>query len=60
MSLIVRSNIKNYAKVEGKDQPLNVSGDFADKLNKKVEEMIKEACKRAKDNGRNTVMAKDL
>ena len=34
MSLIVRSNIKQYAKVD--DKLLNVSGDFADKLNKKV------------------------
>ena len=58
MSLIVRSNIKQYAKVD--DKLLNVSGDFADKLNKKAEEMIKEACQRAKSNGRNTVMAKDL
>ena len=58
MSLIVRSNIKQYAKVD--DKLLNVSGDFADKLNKKVEDAIKEACARAKANGRNTVMAKDL
>lgn len=57
MSLIVRSNIKQYAKTEGIN---NVSGDFADKLQKKNEELIKEACQRAKANGRNTVMAKDL
>ena len=58
MSLIVRSNIKIYAKID--DKALNVSGDFGDKLNKKVEDLIKEACSRAKSNGRNTVMAKDL
>ena len=58
MSLIVRSNIKQYAKID--DKALNVSGDFADKLTKKVEELVKEACARAKANGRNTVMAKDL
>lgn len=57
MSLIVRSNIKQYAKNEGIN---NVSGDFADKLQKKAEELIKEACQRAKDNNRSTVMAKDL
>jgi len=57
MSLIVRSNIKQYTKNEGLN---NVSGDFADKLQKKIEELIKEACQRAKANGRNTVMAKDL
>ncbi len=58
MSLIVRSNIKQHTKLG--DKTLNVSGDFADKLNKKVEDLIREACQRAKDNGRNTVMAKDL
>lgn len=58
MSLIVKANIKEAAKVD--DKPLNVSADFSDKLNEKVEAMIKEACARAKSNGRNTVMAKDL
>ncbi len=58
MSLIVKANIKGIAKVD--DKVLNVSADFADKLNEKVESLIKEACIRAKANGRNTVMAKDL
>jgi len=57
-SIVIRSRIKDYAKVE--DKTLNVSGDFGDKLNQKVIDLIKEACKRAKDNGRNTVMSKDL
>jgi len=58
MSLIVKANIKEVAKVD--DKALNVSADFADKLNEKVMAMIKEACARAKANGRNTVMSKDL
>ncbi len=58
MSLVVKAKIKEYAKVD--DKLLNVSGDFADRLSERVECMIKDACKRAKDNGRNTVMAKDL
>ena len=56
--LIIKSKIKDYAKID--DKPLNVSMDFADALSKKVEQMVKEACRRAKDNGRNTVMVKDL
>ncbi|MFH1510173.1 MAG: DUF1931 domain-containing protein [Candidatus Woesearchaeota archaeon] len=58
MSLVVKAKIREYAKID--DKVLNVSGDFADKLSEKVESMIREACKRAKDNGRSTVMAKDL
>lgn len=54
MSLVVKAKIKEYA------QNFNVSGDFADALNKKVEFMIKDALARAEANGRKTVMAKDL
>ncbi len=54
MSLIVKANIKEVAK------DFNVAGDFADALNKKVEDMIKAACSRAEANNRKTVMAKDL
>ncbi len=57
-SVIVRSNIKEYAKFN--DKPLNVSTDFYEKLEQKVIAAIKEACKRAKENSRNTVMAKDV
>ena len=58
MSLIVKAKLKEYAKVG--DKALNVSADLSDKLNEKVIAMVKEACARAKANGRNTVMAKDL
>ena len=57
-SLVVRSQIKNYTKVEGK--PLNISNDFYEVLNKKVEKLIEEACKRAKSNNRNTLMGRDV
>lgn len=56
--LVVRSNIKEYAKVN--EKPLNVSTDFYEKLNVKVSSIIKEACIRAKENNRNTVMGKDV
>jgi len=53
-SLVVRSKIKEFVK------DMNVSGDFADALSKKVETLIKEAMERAKANGRRTVQARDL
>ncbi len=56
--IIIRSKIKEYTEVDGKK--FQVSSDFADELAKKVEELIKQACKRAEANGRKTVMAKDL
>jgi len=58
MSLIVKSNLKDIAKID--DKALNISGDFADALNSKVEQFVRDACRRARDNGRSTVMAKDL
>ena len=57
-SVIVRSNIKEYAKVN--EKPLNVATDFYERLNEKVILLIREACKRAKENSRNTVMGKDI
>ena len=52
--LIVKSKIKEYAG------DFNVAGDFADSLSKKAEQMVKDACERAKANGRKTIMAKDI
>jgi len=57
-NLVVRSQIKNYAKVD--EKPLNISNDFFEALNKKVENVIKEACTRAKSNNRNTLMGRDV
>ena len=52
--LVVRSKIKDLAK------GMNVAGDFAETLSKKVEDLIKDAAKRADANGRKTVQSKDL
>ncbi len=52
--LVVKSKIKEYA--EG----MNVSGDFADALDKEVESLIKKAVERCKANGRKTVQGRDL
>lgn len=52
--IIVKAKIKEVAG------DYNVAGDVAEALNKKVEELVKNACARAEANGRKTVMAKDL
>ena len=56
--LVVKTKIKELAKIDEKS--LNVSTDFYEEINKKVERLIGEACKRARANGRNTVMGKDI
>lgn len=52
--LIVRSKIKEVAR------DFNVASDFPDALNKVAEMLVKEACMRARENQRRTIMAKDL
>jgi histone H3/H4 len=52
--LIVKSKIKDVVG------DLSVAGDFADALNAKAEQLVKNAAERAKANNRRTVMAKDL
>lgn len=57
-SLIVRFQVKEAAQIDGKK--INVSEDFYTELEKKVKVLIDEACKRAKQNSRNTVMGRDV
>ena len=52
--LIVKSRIK---EIVGE---INVGGDFAEALDAKAEQMVRDAVKRAEANGRRTIMAKDL
>jgi len=52
--VVVRSKVKEYA------QGCNVSGDFAEALNKEVVGLIKKAADRAKANNRKTVSSRDL
>ena len=54
MPVIVKSKVKEIC---GK---INVGGDFTDALDKKVEQMVKDAIERAKANNRRTIMAKDI
>ncbi len=52
--LIVVSNIKKVAK------SINVASDVPEALNKKIEQIIREAIARAKANNRKTLQGKDI
>ena len=54
VDLIVKSKIKEA--VSG----LNVAGEVAEALNKKVLKLLEEAAERAKANSRRTLQARDL
>ena len=57
-SVIVKSQVKEHAKLDGKS--LSVAEEFYRALEEKVKKDIEQACKRAKLNSRNTIMARDL
>ena len=57
-TLVVAGRIKELCK-DGKKQ-LNMSANLPAALTKKVEKILEDAVKRAKGNGRTTVMDKDL
>ena len=55
MSLIVKSNIKKAVKdLQGKEEEVGTA------LERKTEEILRDAVKRAKANGRRTLQARDL
>ncbi len=53
-SIIVKTKIRELA------QGYNVSSDFADALDEKAKQIIRDAIRRAEANGRKTIMSKDL
>ena len=57
-SVIVKSQVKELAKIDSK--PLSVAEEYYKALEEKNRKLIEEACKRAKLNSRNTLMARDL
>ena len=57
-SVIVKSQVKDLAKIDGKE--LSVAEEFYTALEGSVKKQIETACKRAKLNSRNTIMARDL
>ncbi len=61
MSLIVRSNIKKVVNELDKDNSVSsVAEEVGIELEKKVEDILEAAIKRAKANGRRTLQARDL
>ena len=55
-NLIIKSNIRRAVK----DKIANVATEVEQALNEKVQEILDEACERAKANGRRTLHARDL
>ena len=55
--LVVASKIKTFIKNEG---GCNTSAETIEILSAEVEKMLKKAIQNAKDQGRKTVMAKDV
>ncbi len=55
-TLVVQSKIKELVKKLN----MRTSSDFTDALSRQVEELVKKAARRAKENGRQTVRAHDL
>lgn len=54
MGLIVKNAVKDAAR------GFNVGGDFYNALDSEVQNVVKRALGRAKNNGRKTVQARDL
>ena len=50
----------NKSKIKELCGPVNISADFYEGMEKKVESLVKEAMVRAEANGRKTVMGKDI
>lgn len=61
MGLIVKSNIKKVVNELDKENAVSsVAEEVGMALERKVEEVLTEAIKRAKANGRRTLQARDL
>lgn len=61
MTLIVKSNIKKVVKEFDKENSVSsVAEEVGIAMERKVEEMLRDAIKRAKANGRRTLQARDL
>ena len=61
MALIVKSNIKKVVRELDKENSVSsVAEEVGATLERKVENILEEAIKRAKANGRRTLQARDL
>jgi histone H3/H4 len=60
MGLIIKSNIRPRVKELDKENELSVADEVETALEMKVDDILAEAIKRAKANGRRTLQARDL
>jgi len=61
MPLIIKSNIKKVVKELDKENSVSsVAEEVGTALERKVEEVLRDAIKRAKENKRRTLQARDL
>jgi len=61
MALIIKSNIRKVVKDLDKENAVSsVAEEFETALERKTEDLLVEAIKRAKANGRRTLQARDL
>jgi histone H3/H4 len=61
MALIIKSNIRKVVKeLDTENEVSSVAEEVGMALERKVEELLGEAIKRAKANGRRTLQARDL
>lgn len=61
MALVIKSNIKKVVKELDKENAVSsVAEEVGTVLDRKVEEILDNAIKRAKANGRRTLQARDL
>ncbi|MBI2141887.1 DUF1931 domain-containing protein [Candidatus Woesearchaeota archaeon] len=61
--IIVKAQVSELVKTLSKEKGLgidNVTEDFMPALDKKVRQLVDEAVMRAKENGRKTLMARDV
>lgn len=62
MALVIKSNIKKTVKeLQGSDEQVtSVAEEVGTALERKVEEVLRDAIKRAKANSRRTLQARDI
>jgi histone H3/H4 len=55
--LVARLQVKEIMNEEGLE---NISHDYMERLNEKVKQLIIDSVNRAKENGRRTIMGRDV
>ncbi len=55
--IVARTQVKDILKEAG---IRNMSADYLERLSEKVRQIVEESAKRSKENGRRTVMGRDI